>query len=138
MKTELMKVCLLALVVLMTTTVQADTLLPPCPGSPNCVSSQAIDGHRIEPFRITGDSRSAFERLRRILSQRSDTRITAAGETTIRVEFRTTLEFVDDGLFMLDAANNLIQVRSAARLGYWNLGKNRRRMELIRKSFVAK
>jgi len=128
---------ILALVVLMTTTVQADTTLPPCPGSPNCVSSQAVDGHRIEPFRITGDPGSAFERLRTILSRRTDTKITAADETTIRVEFRTTLGFVDDGLFVLDAANSLIRIRSAARIGYWDLGKNRRRMEEIRKSFLA-
>jgi len=48
------------------------------------------------------------------------------------VEFRTTLGFVDDGLFVLDVANRVIHVRSAARLGYWDMGKNRRRMEEIR------
>jgi uncharacterized protein (DUF1499 family) len=44
---------------------------------------------------------------------------------------------VDDGLFVVDAANSLIQVRSAARLGYWDLGKNRRRLEQIRTSFAS-
>lgn len=137
MKIELTQGCLAALVMLMTSTVHADTALPPCPGSPNCISSQAVDGHHIEPFRITGDAGRAFQRLRRILSQRSDARITAADDTSFRVEFRTTLGFVDDGLFVLDAANSQIQLRSAARLGYWDLGKNRRRMEEIRKAFLA-
>lgn len=128
---------ILALVLLMTTKAQADTMLPPCPASPNCVSSQAVDGHRIEPLKFSGDAGGAFKRLRQILSQRSDTRLISADGTTMRVEFRTTLGFVDDGLFVLDTANGLIQIRSAARLGYWDLGKNRRRMEEIRNSFLA-
>lgn len=50
----------------------------------------------------------------------------------IAVEFKTTFGFVDDGLFILDSDKRLIHVRSAARLGYWDLGKNRRRLEEIR------
>jgi uncharacterized protein (DUF1499 family) len=137
MKTGSMMTGIPALVLLMTTTVQADTPLPPCPGSPNCVSSQAAGTQRIEPFRISGDAGRAFNRLASILSRRGDTKITAADETIIRVEFRTRLGFVDDGLFVLDAANGLIRIRSAARLGYWDLGKNRRRLEEIRKAFLA-
>ena len=127
---------ILALLVLMTSTA-ANTAapLPPCPSSPNCVSSQAADHHHIEPFRITGDAGIAFGKLHKILAQRTDTTLVSANEVTIRVEFRTTLGFVDDGLFVLDAANGLIQVRSAARLGYWDMGKNRRRLEEIRLSW---
>ena len=128
---------ILTMMTLMTSIAQADTTLPPCPKSPNCVSSQASDSHRIEPFKISGDAQRAFAKLRTILTQRADTRVIAADDSSIRVEFRTTLGFVDDGLFVLDAANGLIQVRSAARLGYWDLGKNRRRMEEIRKLFLA-
>ena len=109
--------------------------LPTCPSSPNCVSSQASDSHHIEPFRITGDAGIAFGKLRRILAERTDTTLVSADEITIKVEFRTMLGFVDDGLFVLDAANGLIQVRSAARLGYWDMVKNRRRLEEIRLSW---
>ena len=56
--------------------------------------------------------------------------------TSLRVEFTTTLGFVDDGLFVQDPTNHVFQVRSASRLGYWNLDKNRRRMEEIRKDFL--
>ena len=130
---------ILALVILMTLTAPADTsaTLPPCPASPNCVSSQAADSHRIEPFKITGDAGTAFEKLRRIIARRGDATVISADDTVLVVEFRTTLGFVDDGLFVLDAANRLIQVRSAARLGYWDMGKNRRRMEAIRHSCLA-
>ncbi|MFA7405738.1 MAG: DUF1499 domain-containing protein [Pelobacteraceae bacterium] len=111
------------------------TALPTCPESPNCVSSQATDAHHIEPLAVTGEGREALEKLRRLLAERRDTTLISMGDTTLRVEFRTTLGFVDDGLFVLDLSTNLIHVRSAARLGYWDLGKNRSRMEEIRQGF---
>lgn len=127
------------LVILMTAnslTAYAESL-PPCPEKPNCVSSQATDSHHIEPLRISGEARVSFEKLRNILTQRTDTRLISTNGTTIQVEFRTFLGFVDDGLFLLDAASGLIHVRSAARTGYWDLGKNRGRMEEIRRAFAG-
>ncbi len=128
---------LLLMVILMTTNVHADSALPlpPCPAKPNCVSSQATDDHHIEPINFTEDPGLTFEKLRKQLNMRSDTKVISSDNLTIRVEFKTLLGFVDDGLFVLDTANSLIHIRSAARLGYWDLGKNRSRMEEIRKSF---
>jgi uncharacterized protein (DUF1499 family) len=48
-----------------------------------------------------------------------------------------TILFVDDGEFLLDRTRNAIQVRSASRLGYSDLGKNRKRMEEIRVQYSA-
>ena len=137
MKESTMMIPILTLAVLMTSNLQAEaaTSLPTCPSKPNCVSSQAADDHRIEPFKISGEPKAAFEKLRNLLAERSDTKLVPSDETTIRVEFRTLLGFVDDGLFVLDPAGNVIHVRSAARLGYWDLGKNRRRLEEVRQSF---
>lgn len=128
----------MVMVIFMTSNVQAvpTASLPPCPAKPNCVSSQATDSHHIEPFRISGEAKASFEKLRNILTQRTDTRLISTDDTTIRVEFRTFLGFVDDGLFLLDTANGLIHVRSAARSGYWDLDKNRGRMEEIRRVFA--
>lgn len=127
---------ILTMVILMTSNVQtASVTLPPCPEKPNCVSSQGMDSHRVEPFKVTEDAGLSFERLRNLLTGRSDTKLISSDNTTIRVEFRTLLGFVDDGLFVLDSANGLIHVRSAARLGYWDLGKNRSRIEEIRQEF---
>ena len=129
----------LVLVVLMATSAlpNSSLMLPPCPSSPNCVSSQADDKHYIEPFKVTGDAKVDFEKLRKILAQRADTTLSSFDGAMIKVEFRTMLGFVDDGLFVLDTANSLIQVRSAARHGYWDFGKNRRRIEEIRHSFLS-
>jgi uncharacterized protein (DUF1499 family) len=119
------------------TSVQAGSvpILPDCPAKPNCVSSQATDNHRIEPFKITGEAGMANEKLRNLLAARTDTNVISADGTSIRVEFRTMLGFVDDGLFVSDAAAGLIHIRSAARFGYWDLGKNRSRIEVIRHAF---
>jgi uncharacterized protein (DUF1499 family) len=126
----------LALVIVMVSATHIS--IEPCPSSPNCVSSQATDNHFIEPLAISGEAKAAFERLKAILEQRRDTTIVTADDKEIRVEFKTTLGFVDDGLFVLDAENRVIQIRSASRAGYWDFGKNRRRLEKIRKEFLAR
>lgn len=112
-------------------------LLAVCPASPNCVSSQADDEkHRIAPLIFSGDADAAFARLKLLLGQRADATIREEQPGYLRVELRTLL-FVDDGEFLLDRARSVIQVRSASRLGYSDLGKNRSRMEEIRRQFGA-
>lgn len=112
-------------------------ILAPCPGSPNCVSSQAAnERHRIAPLVFSGDPGAAFARLKRVLAGRSDTIIVDDLPDYLRVELRTIL-FVDDGEFLLDRTNKVIHVRSASRLGYSDLGKNRSRLEAIRGQFLA-
>lgn len=129
---------LTGLVLLMTVTETiAGPQLPVCPSSPNCVSSQADDSHFIAPFAFDGDPVAAFARLRDILASRSDTTLVLSTGSELRAEFRTALGFVDDGLFLLDPEQGVIQCRSAARLGYWDLGKNRRRLEEIRQQFAV-
>ena len=114
-----------------------DGLLLACPSSPNCVSSQATDeSHRIAPLVFSGDSDAAFARLKLVLGRRGDTAIIEEKPGYLYVELRTTL-FVDDGEFLLDRSRSVIQARSASRLGYSDLGKNRSRMEEIRRQFLA-
>lgn len=112
-------------------------VLAPCPGSPNCVSSQAAnERHRIAPLVFSGEPGAAFARLKQVLSSRSDTIIMDDLPDYLRVELRTML-FVDDGEFLLDRSNKVIHVRSASRLGYSDIGKNRSRFEDIRRQFLA-
>jgi uncharacterized protein (DUF1499 family) len=114
----------------------SDGRLTACPRSPNCVSSQAEDeAHRIAPLVFQDTAELAFARLKQVLDGRGDTTIIEERPGYLRVEFHTLL-FVDDGEFLLDAEQQLIQVRSASRLGYSDLGKNRRRLEEIRQSFT--
>ena len=106
-----------------------------CPSSPNCVSSFAADeGHRIAPFSFNDEPTVAFARLTQMIRQRSDATIIEERSDYLRVELRTTL-FVDDAEFLLDREKKVIHLRSASRLGYSDLGKNRRRVEEIRAVF---
>lgn len=113
-----------------------DNRLSPCPSSPNCVSSQVVDvGHSIAPLAFNGDPDAAFARLKQVLVHRNDSRLIEDSSGYLRVELRTTL-FVDDGEFLLDRVGRVIHVRSSSRLGYSDLGKNRRRIEEIRLDFT--
>ena len=109
--------------------------LAACPASPNCVSSQAVDErHRIAPLVFSGDPEAAIALLKQLLVQRNDATVIEAQSGYLRVELRTTF-FVDDGEFLLDPERAVIQMRSASRLGYSDLGKNQSRMEEIREQF---
>ena len=111
--------------------------LTACPASPNCVSSQAEDEqHRIAPLVFRSDPDAALQRLKQLLAKRRDTRIVEERGGYLRVEFHTAL-FTDDGEFLLEPGRNTVQVRSASRLGHSDLGKNRSRMEEIRREFPA-
>ena len=113
--------------------------LPPCPTSPNCVSSQARrDQQRLEPLTFTGDAALARERLRRTVDAMPGAKLIAADELSLQYEFRSRLfGFIDDVEFLINTQKQQIDFRSASRLGKWDLGVNRRRMESIRKAFAA-
>jgi uncharacterized protein (DUF1499 family) len=110
--------------------------LAPCPGSPNCVSSQAQGGyHAISPITYSGSVEGVLERLKAVLQKMKRSRIIASSPDYLHAEFRTLLGFVDDVEFYIDQEQHLIHTRSASRIGYWDLGVNRRRLEAIRVEF---
>lgn len=110
-------------------------LLTPCPTSPNCVSSQEKDAqHGIAPLSFSEDPGAAMIRLKKLLAGRKDTKLIEESDSYLRIEFHTTF-FVDDGEFILDRERKVIHLRSASRIGYSDLGKNRSRLEDIRRVF---
>ena len=117
----------------------AATKLASCPNSPNCVSSAATDeSHRIEPIRFSGSPDAALARLRAVIEAMPRARVTRADAGSLHAEFTSwLLRFVDDVDCVVDAAAGVIQVRSASRVGYSDLGVNRKRVEQIRAAFAA-
>ena len=111
--------------------------LPPCPASPNCVSSQSPDkAHYIDPLRYQGTMAEARQRLLAVISTFPRTKITSLLDNYILCEFTSALfRFVDDVEFYIDDSTKTIHLRSASRVGYSDLGVNRKRMEEIRKKF---
>ena len=111
--------------------------LSPCPNRPNCVSSLSADSdHRIEPLAFSISVDEALARLKQVLLNEPRTRIVKEEGGYLHAEARSFLfRFVDDVEFLLDADKQVIHVRSASRLGYSDLGVNRRRVERIRRAF---
>lgn len=111
--------------------------LKPCPSRPNCVNSQATEeGHRIAPLEIRGRVEEALPKLRALIDAMPRTRVVTHAPDYLRVEFTSRVfGFVDDVEFSLDAAAGVVHVRSASRVGYSDLGVNRRRVETIREQF---
>lgn len=111
-----------------------DKKLPLCPRSPNCVSTQASDSeHRIAPFKIIGDPADAWASLKQALLGQNRTVITAASADTLHAEATSLVfRFVDDIDAILDSEARLIHIRSASRVGYSDLGVNRKRVEALR------
>lgn len=108
--------------------------LQPCPNSPNCVCSDASDSHGIEPIATNGDPQTTWRHLQDYLNAQPDFKITTAQPDYLKVEAKTRLlRFVDDVEFELRAEAGIIAVRSASRVGYSDLGANRRRIEKIRR-----
>jgi len=113
-----------------------DNRLSPCPSSPNCVSSQSDDkGHKIDPIRFTSTPAEAMERLKKVIQREERAAVVRETPDYLHVEFRTPLGFVDDVEFYVDGSQKIIHLRSASRVGYWDLGVNRKRMEFIRTEF---
>ena len=112
----------------------SERTLPPCPASPNCVSTQATDeGHAIAPFRYTKPRAEAKEALKAVINSLSRTRLIEEDESYLHYEFISLLlRFVDDVEFLFDDDTKTIHFRSASRTGYSDLGVNRRRMEEVR------
>ena len=114
--------------------------LTPCPKTPNCVNSQAVgEKHYIKPIRYSGTQQEARARLLQILEAEKRTRILSDQENYIRAEFMSALfRFVDDVEFYFpeeQAGKTVIHIRSASRVGYSDLGANRKRIERIRSKF---
>ena len=113
--------------------------LQPCPNSPNCVCSDASGSHSIEPIVIQGDPQIVWRRLQDYLAGERGFMIKTAESDYLKVEAKTRLlGFVDDVEFELRADDGVIAVRSASRVGYSDLGANRRRIEKIRQAVSAK
>lgn len=111
-------------------------LLPPCPDSPNCVSSlDERPGKHIAPFPLTGSISESLSEIEKIILSMPRTGIVIRTGRTLHAEFRTRLGFVDDVMFAAGEEGKVIHVRSSSRTGSWDLGVNRRRVEKIRKLY---
>jgi uncharacterized protein (DUF1499 family) len=114
--------------------------LAPCPSSPNCVSSDADNSaHSIAPFALAVPSRDGWLAVRESVESLPRTKIISETADYLHAECTSAFfGFVDDLELHLRTAEGVIAVRSAARLGYSDLGVNRRRIEDLRALLIKR
>jgi len=102
--------------------------LTACPESPNCVSSFESDAeHGIQPLQ------ASLRQVEQVLLGLDEANIVESADSYLYAEFTSRLmRYVDDVEFLEDSTAGVIHVRSASRLGYSDLGANRKRIENIR------
>ncbi|NOY68785.1 MAG: DUF1499 domain-containing protein [Deltaproteobacteria bacterium] len=117
-----------------------DGRLSPCPGSPNCVSSQDTGkSHHIDPITYTCSAADARKALDLVLESMPACKIVSDSDSYIHATFKSRFfRFTDDVEFYFPKESGLIHVRSASRTGYSDLGVNRKRIEKIRKLFAGR
>ncbi|PLY00649.1 MAG: DUF1499 domain-containing protein [Desulfuromonas sp.] len=114
-----------------------DGHLAPCPGSPNCVSSEETDSSAFtKPFIFDGEASVAWTTLKQIIVLHGGTIQQDDGEYLWATFTSRLFRFIDDVEFRVDVENQRIHVRSAARVGYSYLGVNRKRVAKLRQAFT--
>jgi uncharacterized protein (DUF1499 family) len=115
-----------------------DGRLAPMPSSPNAVSSQTdIEDKYVEPLQFQVDLPTSYQKILQVLAEiEEDNEIIVQTDNYLHVVFTTGLmRFNDDVEFYFDNSSSLIHYRSASRIGYSDLGKNRSRYEEISKRY---
>jgi uncharacterized protein (DUF1499 family) len=113
---------------------------------PNSVSSQADlwPGHpqqayaRIAPLPLVGDGAATLAKLAAVMLAMPGAVIVTSKADYVYAQFTTPLmQYTDDVEFWVDPAAQVLQVRSASRLGYSDRGLNRQRVEAIRAKLAS-
>jgi len=113
--------------------------------TPNSVTSQADlfadhpmrDYARVAPLPASGGAQASIARLRAVIERWPGATVVEQRDDYLYARFETKLlRFVDDGEFWYDPAAQVIQVRSASRLGRKDFGVNRARIEAIREKLL--
>ena len=112
--------------------------LSPCPKSPNCVSSLSEDkSHFVEPLSYRVSQEEARQKLISVIHSMKRSELVTFETGYIHAIFKSALfRFVDDVEFSFDDQEKVINVKSASRMGYSDLGVNRKRVEEIRQRFT--
>jgi uncharacterized protein (DUF1499 family) len=114
--------------------------------TPNSVSSQASlhadhpqrSYAEIAPLAMRGSGPDPLARIKAVVEGMRGASVVRSEPDYLYAQFTTPLmKFVDDTEFWYDPAANVIQVRSASRVGRKDFGVNRARVEAIREQLAA-
>lgn len=103
------------------------------PKSPNAVSTEATEeDKKVEPLKFKGDINKTRLTILNLLKNYEGAKVITSEKNYIYVVFSTkTMKYKDDVEFYLNDKTKLVQFRSASRVGYSDMGMNRKRYENI-------
>jgi uncharacterized protein (DUF1499 family) len=116
-------------------------MLLECPSSPNCVVSQypKDEAHYLKPWTYTAAPKVFREKLDELLAETKNAEVIKSTSNYLLVTFKVpVVGFLDDVEFYLPENEKVVHYRSASRVGYSDLGVNKRRMESIRKALIRR
>lgn len=92
----------------------------------------------IAPLALRGDGATTMARLKTVVEAMRGSQIVKSEPGYLYAQYQTRLmHFVDDVEFWFDPVAQVIQVRSASRLGKGDMGANRQRIEALRAALAA-
>jgi uncharacterized protein (DUF1499 family) len=98
------------------------------------VSSLSADkSHAIDALQYHHDWQTAKTALVDLIENMPRAKVVENQDKYLHAIFKSKIfGFVDDTEFLFDETRKVIHLRSAARLGYYDFGVNRRRVEMFR------
>lgn len=116
------------------------TTLPPPGRRPNCASShpEAAAALKVEPFSYTGTPEAAINAVRDVVAKLpgAEVQYVSPGRYLYATFMSKKLQFVDDFECLVrpedESGSTVIDVRSASRVGYGDMGVNAKRVADIR------
>lgn len=118
---------------------ESDSLFDPCPPSRNCVSTEAeSEIHYVAPFVLAVNTIDGWREVHRAVGGLPRTRIVQESGHYLRAECKSSFfRFVDDLELRLVEPEGIIAVRSSSRVGYFDFGVNRKRVENLRRDLTS-
>lgn len=115
--------------------------LLPCPPSPNCVSTQASpeedSEHHVDPIVYTDDRMKTQLLIESYMLGKGNAHLVSSSLGYVHFEVKSPLiGYIDDVEFYLPAADSVVHIRSASRIGYSDFGVNRERVRQIQSLLV--
>ena len=123
-----------------------DGRLKPPSSTDNSVTSQAAlypdhpqrSYSTIAPLALRGNGPATLAKIQAIVDAMPGARVVRSKPDYLYAQYTTPLmKFVDDVEFWFDPAAQVVQVRSASRVGKSDLGVNRQRVEAVRAALAA-
>ncbi|MXX67825.1 MAG: DUF1499 domain-containing protein [Gemmatimonadales bacterium] len=93
--------------------------------------------HRVAPFHASGEPFDLFRRLQAVVAAMPSTHIVTATDDYLHAVCRTRLGFRDDLEFRWCPSEGIAHVTSASRVGLFDFGVNRRRVDRVRRKLEA-